>query len=293
MSRGRDAVAGLRDMVDVHAGLVDAVVAVALTAAALLSLAAMHRPAPLAFPCCIACTSAVGWRRQAPGAATLVAMASMVGYAFATHGQNLVFEVFAVLLTFYTAGTRCSLPRLSALVLYGVACCLPIAAESKDLTVGGIVAHGAPATVLPALAGVIVARHRSLTRQLAATTTQLRIEQELRMAAVAEQERNRVARELHDVIAHAVSVMVIQAGAARITVRDEPDTAQAALRQVVSSGGAALAELGRILGLLHSADASSADADRGEEPRQGIAGLLALVERLLRRRTRHPATGRR
>src|ERR1700722_7019864 len=120
MSRGRDAVAGLRDTADVHAGLVDAAVSIALTAAALLGIASVHRAAPVAFLCCIACTSAVAWRRQAPGMATLVALAAMVCYVYATDGQALVFQVFAVLLTFYTAGSRCDLPRLAGLLMYGV-----------------------------------------------------------------------------------------------------------------------------------------------------------------------------
>jgi signal transduction histidine kinase len=282
-TRFRLAVAGLRYTADVHAGLVDAAVSIALTAAALLGIASVHRAAPVAFLCCIACTSAVAWRRQAPVMATLVALAAMVCYVYATDGQALVFQVFAVLLTFYTAGSRCDLPCLAGLLLDGVVGCMLIAAKTGGLTAANVITHGGPITVLPALAGVVVNRHRALTRKLASTTAQLRAERDLRMAAVAEQERNRVARELHDVVVHAVSVMVIQAGAARITVRDEPDTAQAALREVVASGGTALTDLNRIVGLLHSSGNHSADnhgPGAAEEPRQGVAGLPALVERL-------------
>jgi signal transduction histidine kinase len=128
-------------------------------------------------------------------------------------------------------------------------------------------------TVAPVAAGVMVARQRSLTRRLAVANEQLRREQELRLATVAARERNRVARELHDVVAHGVSVMVVQAGAARITVRDEPVMARDALREVATSGRAAMTELRRIMGVLGQGE------DDAAVPRFGIGGLTALVER--------------
>jgi signal transduction histidine kinase len=127
-------------------------------------------------------------------------------------------------------------------------------------------------TVVPAATGIMVARQRSLAQRLAVANEQLRHEQELRLATVAARERNRVARELHDVVAHGVSVMVVQAGAARITVRDEPAMARAALREVATSGRAAMTELRRIMGVLHQGDDTAV-------PQFGIGGITALVER--------------
>ena len=168
--------------------------------------------------------------------------------------------------------TRRHLAQLAALLAYGILACVTVAAATGELTVSNIVAHGFVITVVPAAAGVMVARQRSLTQRLAAANEQLRHEQELRLAAVASRERNRVARELHDVVAHGVSVMVVQAGAARITVRDEPVMARAALREVAASGRAAMTELRRIMGVLRQGD------DDAAVPRVGIHGLAALVE---------------
>jgi len=92
------------------------------------------------------------------------------------------------------------------------------------------------------------------------------------MAAISE--RTRIARELHDVIAHSVSVMVIQAGGARMVMDSEPDRAEASLRSVERAGRDAVAEMRRLLGLL----------DSGEDPRTlapqpGLGDIEDLVSR--------------
>jgi signal transduction histidine kinase len=73
-----------------------------------------------------------------------------------------------------------------------------------------------------------------------------------KIAAAAE--RARIARELHDVVAHHVSVMVVQADGAGYALRSDPDRAQAALSAISSTGRQALTEMRRLLGVLRSAD---------------------------------------
>ncbi len=75
---------------------------------------------------------------------------------------------------------------------------------------------------------------------------------EAKIAAAAE--RARIARELHDVVAHHVSVMVVQADGAGYALRSDPDRAQAALSAISSTGRQALTEMRRLLGVLRSAD---------------------------------------
>ena len=72
----------------------------------------------------------------------------------------------------------------------------------------------------------------------------------MRAARAAAEERNRIARELHDVIAHCVRVMVVQTSAARLIVGSDVDAAQEALAVVESAGRDALVEFRRIVGVL-------------------------------------------
>ncbi|MDO5735259.1 MAG: histidine kinase [Propionibacteriaceae bacterium] len=92
------------------------------------------------------------------------------------------------------------------------------------------------------------------------------------MAAIAA-ERARIARELHDVVAHSVSVMVVQAGAAREMVDDDTDYVRSALESIRTTGTGALTELRRVLEVLR------ADGEPGAlTPQPGADGLGALVE---------------
>ena len=75
-------------------------------------------------------------------------------------------------------------------------------------------------------------------------------ERDIRAKSAVSEERVRIARELHDVIAHSVSIMVIQAGGARIVREASPERAEASLRSVERAGRDALAEMRRLLGLL-------------------------------------------
>ena len=85
------------------------------------------------------------------------------------------------------------------------------------------------------------------------------------------EEQARIARELHDVIAHSVSVMVVQAAAAGDIFDTNPARAREALASIESTGRAALAELRRLLGTVRNGDASYA-------PQPGLAGLDALAD---------------
>jgi signal transduction histidine kinase len=94
-----------------------------------------------------------------------------------------------------------------------------------------------------------------------------------------EAERARIAGELHDVVTHNVSVMLVQAGAARQVLTDSPASARNALLAVEASGRAAMAELRHLLGLLSPAQSGSL-AEPDLRPQPGLQQLQPLVERV-------------
>jgi signal transduction histidine kinase len=97
-----------------------------------------------------------------------------------------------------------------------------------------------------------------------------RLEQEHQALVLGE--RARIARELHDVVAHSISVMTIQAGAARLLLDEDPGRARAPLTSVEETGRQALAEMRRLLGVLRGTDDEATLA-----PQPGMAQLEALV----------------
>ncbi len=128
--------------------------------------------------------------------------------------------------------------------------------------------------------GRYMARRRAYVRNLVVRTEQLEREREQLAREAVATERARIARELHDVIAHHVSVMVLQAGAAQATLPPGADGAAQSLEAIRQTGREAMAEMRRLLGLLRSEESLEADdPDRAPAPQPGLADLEALAER--------------
>ncbi|MEU0877548.1 sensor histidine kinase [Lentzea sp. NPDC005914] len=87
------------------------------------------------------------------------------------------------------------------------------------------------------------------------------------------EERSRIARELHDVVAHAVSVMIVHADGAAYTIRSQPEVAENAVRTIADTGRQALTEMRRLLGVLRSEDAETQWA-----PQPDASGVVELAE---------------
>ena len=112
-----------------------------------------------------------------------------------------------------------------------------------------------------------------VTRRMAVQAERLRAQQELIRDQAVREERDRIARELHDVIAHSVSAMVVQTAAARDRLRGDPDAAERILDTVTDTGRRALDETGRLLHVLRDSD-----DELGLAPTPGLRDLDALVE---------------
>ncbi|TDD36254.1 sensor histidine kinase [Nonomuraea terrae] len=92
------------------------------------------------------------------------------------------------------------------------------------------------------------------------------------------EERSRIARELHDVVAHHVSVMTVQAAAARRVLAADPELAREALTAIEHTGRLAMTEMRSIVGVLRTDAAAGTRAELGPQP--GVRDLSALVEQM-------------
>jgi signal transduction histidine kinase len=129
-----------------------------------------------------------------------------------------------------------------------------------------------PILLLGWLTGQGVRRWHELSRSLRRHLDDVSETEQARAAAAVADERARIARELHDVVAHAVSVMVVQAGSARLGMAEDPVGSADALRNVEETGRQALVEMRHMLGLLRAADAVPSLA-----PQPTLRALPALV----------------
>ncbi|MGW4800299.1 sensor histidine kinase [Nonomuraea sp. NPDC004297] len=129
-----------------------------------------------------------------------------------------------------------------------------------------------------------VALVRTRRRHRAALAEQGRLlerERERAARAAVDAERARIATELHDIVSHNVSLMVVQAGAARQVLPTMPGTAETALKAVEAAGRDALTELRHLLGLLApSPDGNDEPGDPGLAPQPGLGQLGALADRI-------------
>jgi signal transduction histidine kinase len=128
------------------------------------------------------------------------------------------------------------------------------------------------------LLGDMMRWRRSYYRELEERAARLERERDAQAQIAAAAERARIARELHDVVAHNVSVMVVQADGASYAIDSSPDKARGALAAISATGRQALAEMRSLLGVLRSAsdDADAASAEL--EPQPGIEQLSGLLE---------------
>jgi signal transduction histidine kinase len=123
-------------------------------------------------------------------------------------------------------------------------------------------------------AGVVIRNRERIfvdTERRAAEAEAQRVADAVRLVAL---ERSRIAREMHDVVAHSISVIAVQAAAGREIVRANPDRAADVFERIETVGREALAELRRMLGVLRDAS----DAQSSLAPQPGIEDVATLVD---------------
>jgi signal transduction histidine kinase len=199
----------------------------------------------------------VALRRRMPERMLLLAIG--VGVA------QLVLDVattpanFSFLVIIYTVAATGA--RWASRLALGVGLCAASLAQlrwpEQDSSVLGYVALVIFTTVPFVLAWVLgdsIRTRRAYYEQLEERATRLEREREAQAKVAVAAERARIARELHDVVAHNVSVMVVQADGAAYVLDAAPDQAKQALETISSTGRQALAEMRRLLGVLRTGE---------------------------------------
>jgi len=213
----------------------------------------------------LATTLPLAVRRRAPVAVVAIVMAALIGLDALSEVQKPQFTLLPVVIAAFSAGAYTGRPW----TLVGLAIALGgiLAAQPADFVVLG------PLLAATWLAGRLVRAHSLQAQRLAELTVVLEREQADNARLAIEHERVRIARELHDVVAHSVSVIVVQAGAERMTLGEERPATRDVLLGIERTGREALVEMRRLVGVLRRGD------DRLElAPQPSLAHLDELVE---------------
>ncbi|HSC93251.1 MAG TPA: sensor histidine kinase [Gaiellaceae bacterium] len=210
----------------------------------------------------LAITLPLALRRRFPLATVLVVFLATTLQDVLTVPTDGLSTVVALLVAsyscaFYAEGRRAAVGLAAALGLMAAT-----VSDPGDFAFAVVLVAGAWG------AGRLVRRQQLLADALAR-------EQEARARAAVADERARLARELHDVVAHSVSTIVVQAEAGEALLEHDPERARESFHAITGSGRQALAELRRMLGLLRSADGAP---DLGPQP--GLGQLESLVEQM-------------
>jgi signal transduction histidine kinase len=260
----------------------DTVLAVALTGVAVVQVTdgvvgPWETPDGAAVALTVFATLPTAFRRRAPITVMLVCTAAWGLYAAC--GYFLGANTYGMLLGLYTVATVHPWRRTLACAALGGGIWIVSGVAIGAYSVAAVIGQG---VVIPA----VVWKMGDGAKRLAASNGRLAAAgQALARQAVVD-ERLRIARELHDVVAHHMSVIAVQTGLARYVLRSDPDTANTALGTVLDTGAEALDELRRLLELLRlgspdTSEAASGGADPdGYEPAPGLAFLPELFNRI-------------
>lgn len=214
------------------------------------------------------------WRRRAPVAVfAVIAAVAFVQWLVAV---RLSADIALLVAMYSVASTR------SRLVTIAAAGVLEVGAVLAALRWGGshwsllvfVLLSGMVAAA--AVTGANMGARRRYLVALEDRSARLEVERDQQAQLAAAAERARLAREMHDIIAHNLSVMIALADGARLT-RNDPDRAARAMEQVTVTGRQALGEMRRLLGVLREAGPESESA---RQPQPGVDQIGDLVEQM-------------
>ncbi|GAB7030697.1 sensor histidine kinase [Streptomyces sp. NPDC021749] len=247
----------------------------ALTALAAVELVIVPRPSLMIALAVLTSTAALPWRRSYPATAALAAVSALV--SFAAGSDPYIAAVASGLIGCYTLGRR-RVAHPAVVVVAGSV--LSLIVSQWHIARWGLSAYSLSpyaewlvptAMILAAVSmGDAVSAREETRRERTAAQAQL-IEMERRQTV--EAERAAIARELHDVISHSVSMVAVQAESATYTMPGLSPQAREGFQQIAASARSSMAELRRLLGVLRTGP----DDNSGTAPQPTLTALDDLI----------------
>src|SRR3954453_22220374 len=251
---------------------VDSALALVLTVLYLPG-AAGDEPMAVVEPLALAQTLPLAFRRVRPVA--VLALTLVSGIAFNIGFADSPTLPVGVVVSLYSVAACCerTVSTRAALVT-AVALPVPILVAADFAVDSALLPLGITAGAW--MLGDNLGTRRAYLGELEAKAVRLEREREEEARRAVAHEQARIARELHDVISHNVSVMVVQAAAGADVFDAEPARARSALTSIEATGRDALSELRRLLGVIRTDD----DADGPLEPQPGLERLAGVLEQV-------------
>jgi signal transduction histidine kinase len=248
--------------------VVDCALALVALAAQLAPFVSGHPTSERGWPatgylCAVAVSVPVIFRREAPFVVLLVSELAAAAYSFVPDGPRQPLWYGALIAMFTVAAQAPRWQRISAIV---------IIAWGAFIFTGSVetAARGALLWTAAYALGRSWANRQEQVRLLQERALHLERERELE----AERERSRIARDMHDILAHAVSITIAQAEAGPVVMRQGPERTEAAFDAIATAGRDAMGQLRRILGVLNAGEPAS------RAPQPTLAGIPGLVEQV-------------
>jgi signal transduction histidine kinase len=267
-----------------HPLAADTILAVGLTGAAIIAHWKVpipdHGSSPSAVGTLLVCLTSLplALRRRAPIA--VLAIVSLAQYAVGLIGYPNASWVSLMVATYTVAAHTNGAKRAIAAKSFAIVTSFVLGwgLVVRKVEIGDFISSVVFLVGAFALGDNLQRRRRNVA-ELAQRIEHAERERELLADKRAQDERSRIARELHDVVAHSVSLMIIQAGAARRSIGAAPEQAEEALRTLEATGRQAMDELRRVLGVLRASAADTPDiAEKELSPQPSLARVRELVD---------------
>lgn len=259
--------------------LLDAFIGTAFTAVGLFALLKTGDPRhlyrsnnALSVLLALACSLPYYVRRKAPLAVLITNIVALALLSTLKYHPDVQSQM--VLVGAYTVGSHCiGRKRVVGLLAIGVGVFVVALVGIPDSTTSNLALSGA-VYVAAYLFGTTVRNRRLYTEQLELRATSLEHERDEEAKRAVADERLRIAQELHDVVAHSMGVIAVQAGVGEHVIDTDPSEAKRALAAIATTSRSTLTEIRRLLGVLRDNDGAE------HAPAPGLADLSRLVKDL-------------